>query len=849
MQLDKTPFKSGLLQFLNTYSNNTQLVIPVYQRNYTWSKKDQIKTFLSDIENVLNGNFKHHFMGIVIYNLTKYSPINGNEFSIIDGQQRITTTIIMLYAIRDLLEEMGNSNSAQKIEDLYLENRNLNVEMKLKLKPFVSDDSALKKIVERRIEDFDKIDEKSNVYQNYKCIKEWLDDVLNEYTIDDILTALNQLYIIAVPIDNDDYPQKIFESINSKGVPLDSSDLIRNYIFMGLDNKTQEEYYEIYWKEIEKNISSESKKLEEFLRFYITSFSYSLPSTSNDGVYYAFKSLLENEYANDVNNVVNVRKTLESILRYSKYYNTIYYKDVDSITNDIRDAIKEFKRIDSKMPAPLLLKLFDYHSKNNEYSEQKISSKDLSSMILTINNYLMRRALANLDTSDITRIFAPLTRDVINEAKQIGFTHIVEILKKHLINKNQGKGAECPDNNKLKERIMANSNMYILKATRILLDKVELEGNSAPVDLSKLSVEHLMPQTPTQEWLNFLKCSDEEYSNYIHRLGNLTLASKSDNSKMSNNPFNYKKDILTSTNHLNLNKEILAKEGWSFADIEKRTEDLVNKANQLYPYETVANTYLKKNHIYLNTDDIIAEAIYDEDTHSVEILPGSMVKKDEIPYGVNSQNARLLELLEENILVEEDGNYVFKKDYTFYPQNNDSTALSSSAGFILHGSRNGWEYWKTKEGVKLCDFYKQNLKNDNSTQQDLIDKYWNEINSLIISNGRKYQVREDYHGKYFNFNVRKPYHGFIDFWEIKSNIIKFGLWFDDKMRCPEHIKSDVSIFNTDVFEYEYNEGNRAAYICVRRELPAVSDEDKFKELTKTIYIEIDRILVMCLKLS
>lgn len=163
MDLDKTPYKSGLTEFFSKFAHNTQLVIPVYQRNYTWTAAGQVEPFLNDIENVINGKFKTHFMGIIIYNVTKMSAINGNEYSIIDGQQRITTTIIMLYAIRDLLMESGLESAATKIEHVYLSNRELDDEMKIKLKPLVSDDLALKKIVEKKIDDFDEKDTNSNV--------------------------------------------------------------------------------------------------------------------------------------------------------------------------------------------------------------------------------------------------------------------------------------------------------------------------------------------------------------------------------------------------------------------------------------------------------------------------------------------------------------------------------------------------------------------------------------------------------------------------------------------------------------------------------------------------------------
>ena len=839
--LDKTPYKCGLIEFLNKFANNTQLVIPVYQRNYTWKVNSEIKPFLNDIYSVVKGEFVNHFMGIIIYNVTKSSPFYGNEYSIIDGQQRITTTVLLLYAIRDYLYDNNKEEAAKRIENVYLYNEHLENDMKLKLKPLVSDDLALKKIAERKIYDFDEKDKKSNIYLNYIEIKKWLNDILESFDVDDIISGINKLYIICVPIDNSDYPQKIFESINSKGVTLTSSDLIRNFIFMGLENKIQEEYYNFYWKAIEDNISSDSRKLEEFLRFYIASQTYELSNTKNNGVYHAFKDMLEKLYDKEINNQVNVRCTLEKILRYSKYYSAIYYSNYNNLSAALVKALKSFKCVDSYMPAPLLLRMFDYFSSENEYRKSKITEQQLIRIIEITTNYLMRRSLANLDTSDISRLFAPLTFNVIEETKKIGFKNIVEVYKKHLINKNFGKGSYCPDNSELKEAVLANSNMYILKSTRTLLDKFELNNNPAPVDLSSLSVEHLMPQTHTKEWLEYLNCDETKYYNYYNRLGNLTLAAKPDNSRMSNNPFDYKQEILASTNHLNINKEILQKTEWKFKEIDERTLLFADRINELFPYESASKAVLNKNPIYLEAEGVKCQAIYDEDTYSVEILPGSTMKNKVDNFNSDLQLSTFMELLDDGIIVEEDNCYVFKKDYTFYAHGN-ATALSTSAGFVLNGSRNGWDYWKTSSGVKLSKYYNHAYKENEAAKQDFIDECWNAINKIIIKNGNVFQTREDYHNKYFNFSVKKSFHGFIDFFDLNEKYVNFGIWFDNKEKGYDILVSNIKLFNTNEYVYICSESKTTAKVSTKIPLLEENDEFDYNSYFESIYNEIDRIL-------
>ena len=97
------PVRSGLLDFLKN-SNGCQFVIPVYQRNYTWTAGKEVKQYLDDLKSVLIKEYPNHFLGIIIY-LDTPLDFATREFSVIDGQQRLTTTFLILYAIKALMEE------------------------------------------------------------------------------------------------------------------------------------------------------------------------------------------------------------------------------------------------------------------------------------------------------------------------------------------------------------------------------------------------------------------------------------------------------------------------------------------------------------------------------------------------------------------------------------------------------------------------------------------------------------------------------------------------------------------------------------------------------------------------
>ena len=671
-------------------SQGTQFVIPAYQRNYTWVANKEVKQLLDDIKVVLSGERNKHFIGIMIYLEMSLSPFQ-RERSVIDGQQRLTTIFLTLYAIKELMLERGMNTEAEKLENMYLVNP-FNETNKFKLKPLVSDDAVYQQIVSR---DFDSIQEKkANVYLNFFYIKNTLQELLDIYTINNILEAMNKLYIVCVPIGKDDYPQKIFESINATGAKLTASDLIRNFILMPIQSELQDKYYDKYWKRLEQLIDSDSKKLEAFFRFFIMAKRMSLINKS--AVYRAFTEWYEDNIAN-----YGEEGVFKEIVNYASYYNAIYKAPVASLDSVLQKAVEEFRFILSDMPAPLLIELYAIHNKVDANGYPCISAKQLAEIITILNSYLMRRSLCGMDTSDITRYFPTLLKETLADCNG-DYTDIVEVFKKNLVNRNKGNSQEMPDNNRLRDRIQ-NANMYNLRTwLSIFFRKLELENNPAPVDFSKLSIEHLIPQTGTQDWYNALNTDKETYDENIHRLGNLTLAARSDNSKMSNKVWEYKNKVLASTNHLKINHEILQKEHWTLTEIEDRTKQLIAEIARLYPYYEAKDSFVTKVPICIDYQNAYAQGYYYPDNGSVEVLEGSMLYMDlPSPESYPEVEALRSELMDNGILREDNQQLVFATNHSFYPKRVNATALSTTAAIILHGSRNGWEYWMNEDGVQL----------------------------------------------------------------------------------------------------------------------------------------------------
>lgn len=562
------PKRTGLLELLGT-SLGCQFVIPVYQRNYTWNAEKEVKQYLDDLESVLNNEYNNHFMGIIIY-LEKAIDFSSREFSIIDGQQRLTTTFLIIYAVKQLLVEANDTDKVTQLEGQYLTNPYHSDKIKYKLKPLVSDDDVYRCIVENRMNDI--TDLNSNVLKNYEYIRNFLNGLLLKgYDANAILMALNKLYVVCVPISEEDNAQKIFESINATGVKLTSADLIRNFLLMDLQSDVQEDYYARYWKKLEENVSADSKILEMFFRMYLAIKMYTLVPKNN--VYREFVKWINEQK-------IGIKDLFEDLLEYAKIFNLLMNEDINKLDKKLKDAVIDYRKINSDIPMAIIMEFYRL------YRKQIIDAATMAELIWAVNTYMLRRSICDMNSQNISKLFPTVLRKVLDKCGE-DFSDIVKLLNQEMVGNNATTSGSYMPTDKQMHEMLINANVYKRPALRIVLDRLELHENPAPVDLSSLSIEHLMPQTPTEEWLEELDTDMDIYLENLHRLGNLTLATKPDNSKMGNLKWDYKNEILKNTAHLTLNIELMDIAKWNLAKIDERTKTLIERICNIYPYPEV----------------------------------------------------------------------------------------------------------------------------------------------------------------------------------------------------------------------------------------------------------------------
>ena len=537
-------------------------------------KPKQCEQLFNDLVQIIKKDRKSHFFGSIV---TSSANKGGkSDYLVIDGQQRITTISILFTAMVNLMKsglvEADDKRLAEKIEKKFLVDEYQTEDRKLRLKPIKDDCVSFDKLITNDPTEFV---ESSNITQNYYYFENRIKK--NEISIDDLYEAIFRLEIIDIFLDKEDNPQLIFESLNSTGLDLTEGDKIRNFILMGLDAKTQENYYEQYWNKIEKctdyNVSG-------FIRNYLTLIQKKIPNINN--VYFTFK-----EYVLDKMDIEN-EEDCETILKEMLYYAQIYNKII-SAENNPKDVISSIlyrlNNIEMTVSYPFLLAMFGHELR------KEITSLDVETTLKAIESYIFRRIMCpNYASNALNKVFCNLDSEVMkikNDNQDVSYSDILIYCLQSRVG-----AAGFPSDKEFTEALTNRDVYHMYKKNReYLFDRFE-NGNTIErvnviemMENGDLTIEHIMPQTLTEEWKNELGSNYQViYDQNIHTLKNLTLTGY--NSKYSNSIFSEKKTIEKGfkDSGLNLNKSLLEYEHWTETEMQDRLNKLLLQANSLWPY-------------------------------------------------------------------------------------------------------------------------------------------------------------------------------------------------------------------------------------------------------------------------
>lgn len=556
--------ENQILRFIGGPDKN--FIIPVYQRPYSWKKENCVQ-LIKDLTDVYKRGYESHFFGSIVF----VSQNNGacEEYTIIDGQQRITTVSLLLLAIRNYLllhpEITGSNIKPEKIYNSYLTDEYAEDEKKLKLKLVQGDDAAYDALLSGKAPI-----ENTSITANYN----YFYDEISELGVEEIkglYDAITKLDIVSISLQpqNGDDPQLIFESLNSTGLDLEPSDKIRNFVLMGLKNKQQEKFYRIYWEPLEEAVHR--NEMNKFIRYYLAVKTRKLFNESK--LYLEFKYYQQNSG-------IWIESILKDMLEFAGYYHII----CDSCDNrkPYAQTLQRINKLDVKTCIPLMMDLF------KALNDSDISESELCDALSIIENYIVRREICSLPTNALNKVFVQMGADIERDIDTDNVSYFEAF--RYEILKRTGR-SRFPSDHDFEDKFMTYD-LYNTKPAmkKYILEMLENFNNREQVAVDQLvsdgtlTIEHIMPQTLSEEWVKQLGDNWELiHTKYVDTIGNLTLTAY--NSDYSNSSFQVKKTMPGKgfiESKLSLNDFIKKCDTWGETEIRNRARLLYEKAIKIW---------------------------------------------------------------------------------------------------------------------------------------------------------------------------------------------------------------------------------------------------------------------------
>jgi uncharacterized protein with ParB-like and HNH nuclease domain/predicted transport protein len=568
--------EANLLKFLR---KSPQFVIPIYQRNYSWTA-DQCRQLWSDLMRAgRDEKVNAHFIGSIVYVERGLSSVTSQEaLLVIDGQQRLTTSTLLIAALAKHFEVKGlgellEAFSNKKLRNYYLLNPDEEGDRHFKLILSETDKDTLLAILQNTPMP---PEASSRINENYALFQELI--ATHQGELEAICQGLAKLVIVDVSLDRaQDNPQLIFESMNSTGLELSQADLIRNYILMGLEPKLQTELYKTYWRPMERAFGQAAYVVhfDAFMRHYLTAKTGEIPNVRE--VYVAFKS-----FARGLKG--DTRDLVADIHAYASYYCAMALgTETDA---GLKQAFHDLRELKVDVAYPFLLDV--YH----DYKQGRLASEEVLQIVRLVESYVFRRAICAIPTNSLNKTFAGLSRSLKKDRYLESVQATFLLLPSY---------RRFPSDEEFQRDIKLRD-LYNFRSRSYWLRRLENHGRKERVVVEGYTIEHILPQNEalSQEWqLEIGPDWQRVQQDWLHTLGNLTLTGY--NSEYSDRPFAYKRDQVSDKDgnpvgfahsplKLNLGLGKVAK--WDEAAIKARADRLAGDAAKVWGAPQLAHDVL-----------------------------------------------------------------------------------------------------------------------------------------------------------------------------------------------------------------------------------------------------------------
>lgn len=557
-------------KFLEFLDKAKHFVIPIYQRSYSWTEKQCGQLWDDILRAGSNDQVNAHFIGSIVYVEKGLYAVTGNSpLLVIDGQQRLTTVMLLIEAISRQLgnEELMDRFSAEKLRNYYLVNHLEKGEGKYKLILSQTDKTSLIAILDNHDlpNDFS-----IRIRENFDFFVNKLSEIKDMAIV---CKGLAKLVIVDISLDREqDNPQLIFESLNSMGLELNQADLIRNFVLMRLEPELQTRLYSQYWRPMEIQFGQEaySEYFDSFMRHYLTLKTGDIPREKD--VYEAFKT-----YANSSG--ISIEELVTDIKKFAGYYCAMALGAEND--EDLKTVFQDIRELKVDVASPFLLETY------KDYNSSDLSKKDLLNVLRLVESYVFRRAVCGIPTNSMNKTFANFIKNINKKS------YLESILAHFLLLPSYRR---FPDDDEFK-RELQQKDLYNFRSRSYWLRRLENNDRKERVSVDEFTIEHIMPQNEnlSSQWKEELGLDWERIQKtYLHTLGNLTLTGY--NSEYSDKPFKDKRDMEGGFKEspIRLNKDIAIMDRWNEDSIKKRGEVLSTQAISVWVVPKADTKILEK---------------------------------------------------------------------------------------------------------------------------------------------------------------------------------------------------------------------------------------------------------------
>lgn len=564
--------KASEVTFLDLVQGEKQFQVPLYQRTYGWGRPqlDQLWSDLLDQAEASTASSQPpaHFVGSVVLAPSPLLQAGGvQRWLVVDGQQRLTTVMLALAALRDHVKP-SDPLAADRIERQYLVNEFRDGGDKLRLLPTQSDRAAYRAIVtgDGGIVPPGSV---ADAHQWFRAAFAGLDDdqdhPASPAAVEQVIRS--GLSIVLVTADAGDNVYRIFESLNNTGLRLRQADLLRNYLFMRLLRRGEDVYQDV-WLPMQDQLSLDDLELLVWLDLVIRGDQ----QVKQGETYRVQQQRLEKIPTGDE---AAVEEEVRALARRARHLQRIVDPSVESDPG-VRDRLRSLRDWGAQTSYPLVMHLLDLRERG------KATSGQVAEVLALIEGFLVRRMVCQVPTNNLNRLF------IAAPAQVPAGEPVVEAVRRYL----SGERRYWPTDARVRESARTRPFYWTGRGpqrTFVLRRLEESHGASEPVDFerAKFSIEHVLPQTPTPEWLDLLASDVEEgqspqelHSSLVHTIGNLTLTAE--NSTLSNHPLERKQGIYDRS-ALRMNREIAEAPAWGRQQILDRSDELADRIVDLWP--------------------------------------------------------------------------------------------------------------------------------------------------------------------------------------------------------------------------------------------------------------------------